>query len=119
MTTEYQEKYSDETFSIQVYSTQPLPDPFQLGDVPYVAGAESPESADLECKRLQKMGVIFFRDDEHGAPAFKPPDVSDIDAYYSHLILATETLTVLRTVRDNRPCKVLWINAGVVRRNWK
>jgi len=113
--------YSERYFTIQIYSLLPCM-PLQLERIPcFDDEAEWSDTlleVNAESKRLQEAGVIFYRDDQVGTPSIDVEPHEDFDAFYSHFVVDTDSLDIVKTFVSDRPCRVHWKHNGVVRRDF-
>jgi len=116
-----EDAYQEQYITIQVYSLLPCM-PLTITKIPYFEEAadwsESKIDVNLECKRLQELGVVFYRDDQIGTPAIDVEPHEDFDAFYSHFVIDADTLELEKTFVEDRPCRVHWKHNGVVRRDF-
>jgi len=113
--------YEDRHFTIQVYSLLPCM-PLELHRIPYFVEdadwSDTQLEVNQESKRLQELGVVFYRDSEMGTPAIDVEPHEDFDAFYSHFVVDSQTFEVIRTFIEDKPCRVHWKQQGIVRRDF-
>jgi hypothetical protein len=113
--------YEDQYITIQVYSLLPCM-PLSIERIPYfdedADWSDSRREVNLECKRLQELGVVFYRDDQIGTPAIDVEPHEDFDAFYSHFVIDADSFKIVSKFVQDRPCRVHWKYDGVVRRDF-
>lgn len=114
-------KKKRKVLDVQMYCSKELPADFQFQRNPYLAESEDEAQAkqgEEEIARLRKLGVLFYRDEDHTNGAFLEENFQPQDGFYCQFSIAKASGVIAKWWSFNTRVRINWMTKGVVNRDF-